>query len=69
MRVRDVLRVLPDDGWYLARTRDTDAQCSDPSKAGLVTVAGTGGDDLAPGTLNSILEQAGLKRPGPWEAP
>lgn len=32
-----------------------------PSKPGRVTVAGKPGDDLAPGTLNSILKQAGLK--------
>jgi hypothetical protein len=30
-------------------------------KPGLVTVAGKPGDDLAPGTLNSVLKQAGLK--------
>lgn len=32
------------------------------SKPGLVTVAGKPGDDIAPGTLNSILKQAGLKQ-------
>jgi predicted RNA binding protein YcfA (HicA-like mRNA interferase family) len=31
------------------------------TKPGLVTVSGQGGDDLAPGTLNSVLKQAGLK--------
>jgi hypothetical protein len=31
------------------------------SKPGRVTVAGKPGDDLAPGTLNSIQKQAGLK--------
>jgi predicted RNA binding protein YcfA (HicA-like mRNA interferase family) len=31
------------------------------SKSGVVTVAGKASDDLAPGTLNSILKQAGLK--------
>jgi hypothetical protein len=31
------------------------------AKPGLVTVAGQPGDELAPGTLNSILKQAGLK--------
>ena len=30
-------------------------------KKGLVTVPGTMNDELAPGTLNSILKQAGLK--------
>jgi predicted RNA binding protein YcfA (HicA-like mRNA interferase family) len=28
-----------------------------------VTIAGASNDDLAPGTLNSILKQAGLKLP------
>ena len=31
------------------------------TKPGLVTIAGKPGDDLAPGTLNSVLRQAGLK--------
>ena len=59
-----MLRLLADDGWYLARTRGSHAQYKHPSKPGLVTIAGSGGDDLAPGTLNSILKQAGLKGPG-----
>jgi predicted RNA binding protein YcfA (HicA-like mRNA interferase family) len=33
-----------------------------PSRKGLVTVAGKPGDDLAPGTLNSILKQAGVRK-------
>ncbi len=61
MKVRDVLRLLEADGWYLARTRGSHRQYKHPTKPGLVTVAGAGGDDLAPGTLNSILKQAGLK--------
>jgi predicted RNA binding protein YcfA (HicA-like mRNA interferase family) len=32
------------------------------SKSGLVTIAGKSGDELAPGTLNSVLKQAGLKK-------
>ncbi len=69
MKVRDVLRLLAADGWYLARTRGSHAQYKHPTKSGLVTVAGGGNDDLAPGTLNSILKQAGLKGPSPSEAP
>jgi predicted RNA binding protein YcfA (HicA-like mRNA interferase family) len=61
MKVRDVLRLLADDGWELARTRGSHQQFKHPTKPGLVTVAGQGGDELAPGTLNSILKQAGLK--------
>jgi len=61
VKVRDVIRLLEADGWSLARTRGSHRQYKHPTKAGLVTVPGAGGDDLAPGTLNSILKQAGLK--------
>jgi hypothetical protein len=36
-------------------------QLKHPRKAGRVTVPGKPSDELAPGTLNSILKQAGLK--------
>ena len=61
MKIRDLLRLLADDGWYLARTRGSHQQLKHPTKPGLVTVAGKASDDLAPGTLNSVLKQAGLK--------
>ena len=53
--------MLEDDASYLARTRGGHRQYKHPRKPGLVTVAGKPGDDVAPGTLNSILKQAGLK--------
>ena len=49
------------DGWYLITTRGSHRQYKHPSKPGRVTVAGKPGDDLAPGTLDRILKQAGLK--------
>jgi len=61
MKVRDVLRMLEEDGWYLVATRGSHRQYKHPSKPGRVTLAGQPGHDLAPGTLNSILKQAGLK--------
>jgi predicted RNA binding protein YcfA (HicA-like mRNA interferase family) len=63
MKVRDLIRLLEADGWYLARTRGSHHQYKHSYKQGLVTVSGSGNDDLAPGTLASILKQAGLKRP------
>ncbi len=60
--VRDLLKLLAADGWYLVRTRGSHRQLKHPTKPGLVTLAGNPGDDLAPGTLNSVLKQAGLKR-------
>ena len=61
MKVREVLRLLDDDGWVLARRKGSHRQFKHPRKRGLVTVAGKLSADLAPGTLNSILKQAGLR--------
>jgi len=63
MKVRDMLKKLMDDGWFLARTKGSHRQYKHPTKRGLVTVAGHPSDDLAPGTQNSILKQSGLKQP------
>lgn len=62
MKIADVLRLLVDDGWVLVATRGSHRQFKHPSKPGRVTIAGKPRDDLAPGTLNSILKQAGLKK-------
>jgi predicted RNA binding protein YcfA (HicA-like mRNA interferase family) len=62
MKVRDVLKMLEEDGWYLDRTRGSHRQYKHASKPGLVTVSGKPGDDLGPGTFNSVLKQAGLKK-------
>ena len=61
MKVRDVIRLLESDGWYQARIRGSHRQFKHLAKRGLVTVPGHLGDDLAIGTLNSVLKQAGLK--------
>lgn len=61
MKVRDVIRVLQDDGWYRVTTRGSHRQFKHPKKLGRVTIAGKVNDELAPGTLNSIRKQAGLK--------
>ncbi|RXA17260.1 type II toxin-antitoxin system HicA family toxin [Methanosarcina sp. MSH10X1] len=61
MKVREVIKLLEADGWYLVATKGSHRQYKHPTKPGRVTIAGHGGDDLAPGTLNSILKQAQLK--------
>jgi predicted RNA binding protein YcfA (HicA-like mRNA interferase family) len=63
VKVREVIRLLEDDGWFLAATRGSHRQFKHGTKAGRVTVAGKPSDDIAPGTLNSILKQSGLKEP------
>jgi predicted RNA binding protein YcfA (HicA-like mRNA interferase family) len=61
MKVREVLEKLHQDGWYLVVTKGSHRQYKHPVKLGRVTVPGKLSDDLAPGTLNSILKQAQLK--------
>jgi predicted RNA binding protein YcfA (HicA-like mRNA interferase family) len=54
--------MLENDGWYLVATRGSHRQYKHPEKSGRVTVSGKASDDLAAGTLNSVLKQAKLKR-------
>ncbi len=62
LKVRDILKLLDDDGWFLVTTRGSHRQLKHPSKPGRVTVIGKPSENLAPGTLNSILKQSGLKK-------
>ncbi|MCF7962788.1 MAG: type II toxin-antitoxin system HicA family toxin [Pirellula sp.] len=61
MTVREVLRIIEDNGWIMVAQKGSHRQYKHPTKTGRVTVAGHPKDDLAPGTMNSILRQAGLK--------
>ena len=61
MKVRDVIRLIEDDGWFLVATRGSHRQFKHTVKPGRVTIAGKPSDDMAPGTSNSVLKQAGLK--------
>jgi predicted RNA binding protein YcfA (HicA-like mRNA interferase family) len=62
LKVRHVaMRWLERDGRVLVRTRGSHRQYKHPEEPGLVTLAGKPGDELAPGTLNRVLKQAGLK--------
>jgi predicted RNA binding protein YcfA (HicA-like mRNA interferase family) len=64
MKVHEMLQLLKGAGWYLAATRGSHRQFKHPARPGRVTVPGKPGDELAPGTLNSILKQSGLKKSG-----
>ncbi|MBI2557367.1 MAG: type II toxin-antitoxin system HicA family toxin [Planctomycetes bacterium] len=61
MKVRDIIKFIEADGWYQVDTKGSHRQYKHSTKVGRVTVAGHPNDDLAPGTLNSILKQAKLK--------
>jgi predicted RNA binding protein YcfA (HicA-like mRNA interferase family) len=49
------------DGWRLVSQEGSHRQFKHPVKRGRVTIAGHSSKEAAPGTLNSILKQAGLK--------
>ena len=61
LTVREVIRMLEVDGGYLVATKGSHRQYKHKIKAGRVTVAGKPSEEVAPGTLNSILKQSGLK--------
>ena len=56
-----MVRIIEQDGWELIRTKGSHQQYRHPLKPGTVTIAGKPNLDVPPGTLNSILKQAGLK--------
>lgn len=62
LKVREVIKINSDDGWYLVKQVGSNRQYKHLTKSGRVTISGKMSDDIAPGTLNSILKQAGLKR-------
>jgi predicted RNA binding protein YcfA (HicA-like mRNA interferase family) len=62
MKISEIMRMLQDDGWILWATRGSHRQYKHPVKPGRVTVPGKPSDDVAPGTLNSIMKQSGLKK-------
>jgi predicted RNA binding protein YcfA (HicA-like mRNA interferase family) len=61
VKVRDVLKALTEDGWKQKNTKGSHRQFVHATKLGKVTVHGHPSDEVAPGTLSSIMKQAGLK--------
>jgi len=61
MKVKDIIKLLEERGWYLSRTRGSHRQFKHATKSGTVTVSGKPSVDVPAGTLNSIMKQAGLK--------
>ena len=61
MKVREVIRLIEAAGWYQVRQRGSHRQFHHKDRSGTVTIAGVLGIDIPPGTMNSILKQAGIK--------
>jgi predicted RNA binding protein YcfA (HicA-like mRNA interferase family) len=62
MKVRDVIKLVEEDGWYQVDMRGDHRQYKHPTKRGRVTIAGHPRDDVHPKTLASIFKQAQLKK-------
>ena len=60
MTVREVIKMLMEDGWYQIVQHGSHIQFEHKTKNGKVTVPDHNGD-IAKGTLNNILKQAALK--------
>ncbi|MFT4063148.1 type II toxin-antitoxin system HicA family toxin [Paraburkholderia sp.] len=60
MNSAEVVKLIQADGWQLVRISGSHHHFRHAGKHGLVTIPHPK-KDLPPGTLNSILKQAGLK--------
>ena len=64
MTVRELEKLITDDGWYLVKHVGSHRQYKHKDKPGKVTIPFHKGD-VDKGTANSILRQSGLKYPRP----
>ena len=55
MKVRDIIKLIEADGWYIVVTKGSHRQFKHVKKPGRVTIAGHPSDEMAPGTMNSVL--------------
>jgi len=62
VKVKELIALLVHDGWFEVRMKGSHRQFQHRTKRGTVTVAGKPSVDVPPGTLNSVLKQAGLKK-------
>jgi predicted RNA binding protein YcfA (HicA-like mRNA interferase family) len=62
MKVKELIALIEADGWFQVRMKGSPRQFHHRAKPGIVTVSGKASVDIPPGTLNSALKQAGLKK-------
>ena len=63
-KVKEVIKTIEKDGWYVVRQAGSHRQFRHPTKKGTVTIAGKPSIDVPAGTLTSIFEQAGISKQG-----
>jgi predicted RNA binding protein YcfA (HicA-like mRNA interferase family) len=62
MKVKELIKLIEKDGWFLVRVKGSHRQFHHPTRSGTVTIAGKESVNVPIGTLNSVLKQAGLKK-------
>jgi predicted RNA binding protein YcfA (HicA-like mRNA interferase family) len=63
LKIRDIIKLIEADGWYLDRQKGSHRQYKHSEKNGIVTISVHRlSDEIAPGTLGSILKQAKLDK-------
>ncbi|MDP1833149.1 MAG: type II toxin-antitoxin system HicA family toxin [Geothrix sp.] len=58
-KIREMLKLLNDEGWVVTRQKGSHRQLKHPDKTGTVTVAGHEADDLNPGDRKQHSETGG----------
>ena len=62
MKVKELIKLIESDGWFQVRMKGSHRQYKHSTKSGAVTISGKPNVDVPPGTLNSALKQADLKK-------
>jgi predicted RNA binding protein YcfA (HicA-like mRNA interferase family) len=62
LKSRDITKLIERDGWRLKNQEGSHRHYIHPTKPGKVTLVGDPGDDMAEGTVRSILKQAKLTK-------
>jgi predicted RNA binding protein YcfA (HicA-like mRNA interferase family) len=63
MKVRDVIRMIEEDGWRFHSQKGSHRQYVHASKRGRVTVAGKPNEEMHPKTLGTVIRQAQIEKP------
>ena len=63
MKVRQILKILRRNGWYVDHFTGSHRQMRHPTKPGKVTVAGQPSETLHPKVVRSIFKQARIEEP------
>ncbi len=61
MKVKEIIKLVENDGWYFHSQKGSHRQFKHKTKKGRVTINGKLSEQIDHYILNSILKQAGLK--------